>query len=104
MDALDAAPSQAERRRVCTRIERLVVEQAPWVFLWHRREYIVRQPWVNGWKMYPIYNANKLTDVFIRQSKERRGGLQRPNPAGALVKMNYALGRKALLPAGANCS
>ncbi len=71
LDALDAASSQAERRRLCTRTERLIVEEAPWVFLWHRREYVVRQPWVRGWKMYPIYNANKLADVFIRQSKKR---------------------------------
>jgi len=71
LDALDAEVYEPERRQRCARIEHLIVEQAPWVFLWHRREYVVRQPWVEGWKMYPIYNANKLTDVTVRQPKNR---------------------------------
>ena len=71
LDALDVASSEPERQRLCAETERLIVEQAPWVFLWHRREYVVRQPWVRGWKMYPIYNANKIKDVTIGQRKKR---------------------------------
>ncbi|NQT83580.1 ABC transporter substrate-binding protein [bacterium] len=71
LDALEAASSERGRNQLCTRIEKLIVEEAPWVFLWHRREYVVRQPWVEGWKMYPIYNANKLTDVTIRRGEKR---------------------------------
>ncbi len=71
LDALDAATEEGERERLCTETERLIVEAAPWVFLWHRREYVIRQPWVEGWKMHPIYNANKATGVTIRQSRKQ---------------------------------
>jgi peptide/nickel transport system substrate-binding protein/oligopeptide transport system substrate-binding protein len=71
LDALDAATDEGERARLYAETERRIVEAAPWVFLWHRREYVIRQPWVEGWKMYPIYNANKATGVTIRQSRKR---------------------------------
>lgn len=38
---------------------------APWIFLWHLKEYVVHQPWVKDFRLYPIYNADKATKVFI---------------------------------------
>lgn len=33
--------------------ERLIIADAPWVFLWHPVSYTVVQPRVHGWKPYP---------------------------------------------------
>ena len=48
-------------------IERMVVERAPWVFLWHRKEFYIRQPRVGGFKLFPIYSADKGTDIFLKR-------------------------------------
>jgi ABC-type transport system substrate-binding protein len=47
-------------------IEKMIVDQAPWVFLWHRKEFFVRQPRVGGFRLFPIYSADKGTDIFLR--------------------------------------
>jgi oligopeptide transport system substrate-binding protein len=57
--------SEAERLQQCANLEQIIVEDAPWVFLWHSKSYTVVQPWVKGYVLHPIYNGNKLTDVWI---------------------------------------
>jgi peptide/nickel transport system substrate-binding protein/oligopeptide transport system substrate-binding protein len=47
-------------------IEKMIVNEAPWVFLWHRKEFFVRQPRVGGFRLFPIYSADKGTDVFLK--------------------------------------
>jgi len=47
-------------------IERMVVDQAPWVFLWYRKEFYIRQPRVGGFRLFPIYCADKGTGIFLR--------------------------------------
>jgi peptide/nickel transport system substrate-binding protein/oligopeptide transport system substrate-binding protein len=45
--------------------EEIIVDDAPWVFLWHRNEYVVRNPWVRNYKTYPIYSMDKGTEIRI---------------------------------------
>ncbi len=47
------------------RIEKMIVDQAPWVFLWHRKEFYIRQPRVGGFKLFPVYSADKGTEMFL---------------------------------------
>ena len=47
------------------RAEKIIVDDAPWVFLWHRNEYIVRNPWIKNYKTYPIYSMDKGTEIRI---------------------------------------
>ena len=35
--------------------ERLVVEDAPWVFLYYPQMYLLRQPWLKGLKLNPVW-------------------------------------------------
>ena len=46
--------------------EKIIVDDAPWVFLWHRNEYIVRNPWVKNLKTYPIYSMDKGTEIMFQ--------------------------------------
>ncbi len=43
--------------------EDIIVSEAPWVFFWHKTDHIIRQPWVTGFKTYPIYNMDKGLDL-----------------------------------------
>ncbi len=49
--------------------ERMIVADAPWVFFWHRNDYILRQPWIGNYKAYPIYSMDKGTDIMFLKSK-----------------------------------
>jgi oligopeptide transport system substrate-binding protein len=46
--------------------EEMIVADAPWVFLWHKTDFTIRQPWIKNFKIYPIYSMDKGTDIFIR--------------------------------------
>lgn len=47
------------------RLQRYINRQAPWLFLWHTNELVITQPWVKGFKLYPVYNSDKGTDVYL---------------------------------------
>ena len=64
-------PDEKKRLYYYSEAERRVVEEAPWVFFWHKNDYIIHQPWVKGIKSYPIYNADKGTDAeFIMKATQ----------------------------------
>ncbi len=44
-----------------------VVDQSPWVCLWHKSEWIVVQPWVKGMGIGLVYNADKYTTVRVER-------------------------------------
>lgn len=37
--------------------EKLVVQDAPWVFLFHTERYYIRQPWISGFHLHPMWSA-----------------------------------------------
>ncbi|MCE5194742.1 MAG: ABC transporter substrate-binding protein [Nitrospiraceae bacterium] len=45
--------------------EQMIVNDAPWVFFWHKTDFTVRQPWVKNYYLYPIHNMDKGTDIEI---------------------------------------
>lgn len=58
--ARDAAYHQAEN---------LIVHDAPWVFLWHKNEYLMVQPWIHGFRAYPVYTVDKGTEMSLKMRK-----------------------------------
>lgn len=54
-----------ERIKLYQQIETKIYDEAPWVFLWHQKEFSLHQPYVKGYKLYPIYNADKGTSIEI---------------------------------------
>lgn len=56
---------EMKRTGIYMETERRVIDEAPWLFFWHKNDYIVHQPWIKGIKTYSIYNADKGTDVVI---------------------------------------
>jgi len=60
------AEPDASRRMVLYRTaQHRVLQMSPWVFFWHKRDFVVRQGWVKGMRLYPINNADKGLGVEI---------------------------------------
>jgi len=49
--------------------EAMIVDDAPWVFLWHRTDNFLVQPWVGNFEPAAIYNADKGTEVTLNRSE-----------------------------------
>ncbi len=47
--------------------ENRIIRDAPWVFMWHRADYYVIQPWVRNFKIYPIYSIDKGMDFTMKR-------------------------------------
>jgi oligopeptide transport system substrate-binding protein len=52
----EAAPisDDAKRYALYQEAEKIIVSDAPWVFLYHPVTYVIRQPWVHGYELNPI--------------------------------------------------
>lgn len=51
--------------------ERIIVEDAPWVFFWHKTDYIIIQPWLEDFTTYPVYSMDKATEIKISYNMDR---------------------------------
>jgi peptide/nickel transport system substrate-binding protein/oligopeptide transport system substrate-binding protein len=58
---------ERERYRLYRKADEQVVRDAPWVFMWHRADYFVVQPWVRDFKIYPLYSIDKRVDVTVKR-------------------------------------
>jgi len=56
---------EPKRLALYQEIQRLAVADAPRIFLWHRKLTIAHQPWVQGCRIYPLYNIDKGTAVRL---------------------------------------
>ncbi|HJN14180.1 MAG TPA: ABC transporter substrate-binding protein, partial [Armatimonadota bacterium] len=45
----------AARLRIYQQVERMIVDDAPWVFLYHPVRHALRQPWLRGHSMHPVW-------------------------------------------------
>ncbi len=56
-----------QRYRLYRRAEERIIKNAPWLFMWHKVDYFVVQPWVKNFKIYPIYSIDKRVDVTVKK-------------------------------------
>lgn len=68
--AISTTDSEA-RTELYKNIEARIHEKTPWVFLWHLKEYTVHQPRVKNLKLYPVYNADKATEIILQKTNDR---------------------------------
>lgn len=59
--------NERERFRLYRQAEDRIVANAPWVFMWHRADYFVVQPWVGNFRIYPIYSIEKKVEVTVKR-------------------------------------
>ena len=58
---------ERQRYRLYLQAEDRIIHNAPWIFMWHKTEYFVIQPWVKDFKVYPIYSIDKRVDVRVNK-------------------------------------
>lgn len=61
-----ASGDEAERLRLYQQAERIVVDQAPWLFLFHGEVYRLEQPYVRGYPVNPM-DLNILKHVWFEE-------------------------------------
>jgi ABC-type transport system substrate-binding protein len=54
-----------KRETYYRKAEEIIISEAPWVFLWHRTDFTIRQPWIRNYRVYPIYSMDKGTDISL---------------------------------------
>ncbi len=60
-----SARDTAERDRYYQRAEQIIVDDAPWVPFWHRKDIMLRQPYVKNYTIYPVYSMDKGLEVSL---------------------------------------
>jgi peptide/nickel transport system substrate-binding protein/oligopeptide transport system substrate-binding protein len=58
---------EEKRYALYRQAEDRVIHNAPWVFMWHRGDYYVVQPWVKDFRIYPIYSIDKGMNITVAQ-------------------------------------
>jgi len=56
---------EIKRNTSYQKAEEIIVSDAPWVFFWHKTDCIIRQPWVEGFRTYTVYNMDKGLDIKL---------------------------------------
>ncbi|MFO0753796.1 MAG: ABC transporter substrate-binding protein [Thermodesulfovibrionales bacterium] len=59
------AQGEEERRAYYRRAEEIIIGDVPWVPFWHRSDLLVKQPWVEGYTVHPIYSMDKGMETAI---------------------------------------
>jgi peptide/nickel transport system substrate-binding protein len=63
-----AVDPNAERRlRLYQQIEQLVVADAPWIFVCHMNNEVIRQPWLKGYRTREIWPASRLEAAWLER-------------------------------------
>ncbi len=52
-----------KRDLIYQKAEELIIADSPWVFLWHRTDVTIRQPWIKNYRIYSIYSMDKGTEI-----------------------------------------
>jgi ABC-type transport system substrate-binding protein len=65
IEAGQKAQSTSERDSYYRSAEKIIAEEAPWVFFWHKTDFTLRQPHLKNYKIYPIYSIDKGVDVSL---------------------------------------
>ena len=55
LNEASSSTDQAHRLALYQEAERLIVDDAPWVFLYYPQMYLLRQPWLKGLKLNPVW-------------------------------------------------
>jgi oligopeptide transport system substrate-binding protein len=57
LDEAAIETNRSKRNALYQKAEAQIVQDAPWVFLVHTERFVVRQPWVQGYQLHPMWSA-----------------------------------------------
>lgn len=67
IDVAQQTVDERPRYRLYRQAEDRIIRNAPWLFMWHKADYFVVQPWVTDFKIYPIYSIDKRVEVMVKR-------------------------------------
>ncbi len=62
--------NESNRNNYYQKAEEIIIRESPWVFFWHRNDYVITQPWIKGYRVYPIYTMDKGTEIELDMGKQ----------------------------------
>lgn len=65
LEAGQRAVRKDQRAAYYREAEKIIIDDAPWVFFWHKTDFTVRQPSLKKYKLYPIYSIDKGTEISL---------------------------------------
>lgn len=65
IDTSQRTVNEKQRYRLYQQADERIRKSAPWVFMWHKADFYVVQPWVKDFRIYPIYSIDKRVDITI---------------------------------------
>ncbi|NOZ25967.1 MAG: ABC transporter substrate-binding protein [Nitrospirae bacterium] len=65
------AVDEKDRDLFYQKAEEIIIEESPWVFFWHKTDYVITQPWIRGCRVYPVYSMDKGTEITIHSAANR---------------------------------
>ena len=66
MEKAETVLDEKKRWQLYKTAEDIIVSDAPWVFLWHKTDFTVRQPWISRYKISQIYSMDKGTEISFQ--------------------------------------
>lgn len=67
IEAAQRTINEKQRYGLYREAEKRIIQDAPWIFMWHKADYFVIQPWVKDFKIYPLYSIDKRVDVTLER-------------------------------------
>ncbi|WP_203471691.1 ABC transporter substrate-binding protein [Dissulfurispira thermophila] len=59
--------NENDRNNFYKMAEELIIQDMPWMPFWHRTDFLIKQPWIKDYKVYPIYTMDKGIEVAIER-------------------------------------
>jgi peptide/nickel transport system substrate-binding protein/oligopeptide transport system substrate-binding protein len=63
IEAGQRALDSSARDKYYEAAEKIIVDEAPWVFFWHKTDFTLRQPNLKNYKIYSVYNIDKGVEI-----------------------------------------
>ncbi len=79
LEAIHREADPDRRAVLCQAAEKAIFAQAPWIPLFFPVELVVVQPEVRGFRLWPVYSGNKMTDVWLDRG---HGAARTPGDGG----------------------
>lgn len=67
IETAQSTTDEKKRYLLYREAEDRIIQNAPWIFMWHKADYFVVQPWVKNFKIYPLYSIDKRVDVIVKR-------------------------------------
>ncbi|NTU42929.1 MAG: ABC transporter substrate-binding protein [Nitrospirales bacterium] len=66
------AGKRYEKAYFYRKAEERVIDDLPLIPFWHKTDYLVHQPWIEGARSFPLYTMDKGTDLFFLADRPSR--------------------------------